>query len=82
MKKPDKHISVVGESCPIPLIKISQAIGDLVRDQVLSITGDDPIFESSVRDYCEANDFEIVEVHQREGREVNILIQKSVRQTS
>lgn len=71
-----RHISVIGECCPVPLIRISQAINELARGEILSVTGDDPVFEITIRDYCLANQLEIVEVTHLEGREVNALIKK------
>lgn len=76
MNKYDRHISVIGANCPIPLIKISRAFNYLHPNQVLSVTGDDPILESSIRDFCEANGIELVEVNPLQGTKVNILIRK------
>ena len=72
----EKHLSVVGDICPIPLIKITQALNGLKPGQTISITGDDPIFESSVRDYCEANELEVLEVQQLANNQVEVLIRK------
>ena len=77
MSKSDQYLSVLGDSCPVPLIKITRKLADLKDGQVLSITGDDPIFESSIRDYCEANDLEIIDVTHLDRDQVTILIRKT-----
>ncbi|MDH5472978.1 MAG: sulfurtransferase TusA family protein [Gammaproteobacteria bacterium] len=76
MMKASKHISVIGDSCPIPLIRITQAFNDIAKGDILSVTGDDPMFESSICDYCEANNLEVVDVIKRGKHEVNVLIRK------
>ena len=77
MSKSDQHLSVLGDSCPVPLIKITRKLADLKDGQILSITGDDPIFESSIRDYCEANNLEVIDVTHVDHNEVTILIRKT-----
>ena len=55
MHAPDKTVTVTGQCCPLPLIELAKAMKEMQSGQVLQITGDDPIFEIGVRDYCEAN---------------------------
>lgn len=76
MTKADKHLSVNGTCCPVPLVKLSQAMNELNTGQILSITGDDPVFEVGVTDYCQANGYEILDITNQTGREVNIVIKK------
>ncbi len=58
----DRELDVTGTCCPLPLIHLAEAIGEMQPQQVLRITGDDPIFESGVRDFCHAKGHEIVDV--------------------
>ena len=76
MAKPDKQLTLTGYNCPIPVIKLSATIAQLHSGQILSITGDDPILESSIRDYCEANKHEVLSVEKLEKHLIKILIRK------
>lgn len=58
----DSEVDVTGSSCPVPLIQLAKAVGSLNAGQILKITGDDPIFEKGVRDYCEVQSMEILDV--------------------
>lgn len=75
MQKADQEIDVCGTSCPMPLIKIRKAVNALNSGQTLQITGDDPIFEESVRDLCDAAGFKILGT-ENHGRKAVILIQR------
>lgn len=71
-------LDVKGQCCPLPLIHLSKAIEHLNPGDFIQITGDDPIFENTVRDYCKANSLTINEVIKRNGREVSIIISKDL----
>jgi len=77
MSAPDKEIDVSGMSCPMPLIRLSQSITELGSGKTLKITGDDPIFEQGVRDYCELNQIEVLSVEPLSGRKIEIVIKTS-----
>jgi TusA-related sulfurtransferase len=69
--KVDKDINVVGKACPIPLITLAKAVPGMQKGQVVRITGNDPIFEPSVIDFCQERGHTIMETT-REGRTVTI----------
>ena len=69
----DKDLNVVGRSCPMPLITLAKEVRSLQRGQVVRITGNDPIFEESVVEFCREWRHEIVETT-REGRTVSMVI--------
>ena len=77
MSHPDKEIDVTGMSCPMPLIRLSQSVVELGSGKTLKVTGDDPIFEQGVRDYCELNQIEVLSVEQMSGRKIEIVIKTS-----
>lgn len=54
MSNPDKILSVIGKSCPIPIIKLAQAVKQIQPGEIIQITGDDPIFDISIRDFCKS----------------------------
>lgn len=68
-----EEIDVCGMSCPMPLIKLRAAVNKHPKGQALTIVGDDPIFESSVRDFCAENALGVESV-QADGREITIII--------
>lgn len=74
MQKADKEIDVCGTCCPIPLIKVRIAVGGLNSGQTLQVTGDDPVFEESVRDFCDIAGYKILDTENNERKAV-ILIQ-------
>ena len=57
MPNPQASICVSGQSCPMPLIELAKAAKKMQPGEVLKITGDDPIFEVSVRDFCRLGEF-------------------------
>jgi len=70
-----KHLDVTGMTCPSPLIQLRTTIDSIDSGEVLEIRGDDPVFEVTVRDYCEQNEHKLLSV-QSEGRVVTIQLEK------
>ncbi|MCW8932732.1 MAG: sulfurtransferase TusA family protein [Gammaproteobacteria bacterium] len=58
----DKEASSVGSCCPMPLIELELAIKGMEKGMILRMSGDDPIFESGIRDYCDVKGYEIISV--------------------
>lgn len=73
-KDVDAYLDVMGVCCPLPLIELAKAVMGLKAGQRLQITGNDPIFESSVRDFCKANGHAVIEAIPGGNRSVSILI--------
>jgi tRNA 2-thiouridine synthesizing protein A len=69
----DRTIDVVGKSCPIPLIALAKEVRSLRAGQTVRITGNDPIFEESIVEFCRTGSHELLETT-REGRVVSMLI--------
>ena len=57
----DLELDVTGQCCPIPLMHLAKAVRSLRPGQTIRITGNDPIFSPSVKDFCRANGHVIVE---------------------
>lgn len=70
---PDRDLDVTSLCCPVPLLRLSKVVSEMAAGQQIRITGDDPIFEDEIRDYCEDNAHEVLEVS-RVGRRVSLLI--------
>lgn len=69
----DRDIDVLGRACPMPLIALAREVRVMQAGQTLRITGNDPIFESSVVEFCREGGHQVVETA-REGRVVSIVI--------
>jgi TusA-related sulfurtransferase len=69
----DKNINVVGRACPMPLIALAKEVRTLAQGQTIRITGNDPIFEVSIIEFCSQGCHEIMETI-REGKTVSIII--------
>lgn len=69
----NKEIDVCGVCCPMPLIKVRKAVNGMQAGQILQVTGDDPIFEESVRDLCNESGYQIV-LAEHNGRRVTLHI--------
>jgi TusA-related sulfurtransferase len=69
----DKDLDVTGKACPIPLITLAREVRGLAKGRAIRITGNDPLFEDSVVDFCRERRHEILEIS-REGRTVRIAI--------
>lgn len=68
-----KEINVIGKACPMPLIALAREVRQLVKGQTVRITGNDPIFEESIVEFCREGCHDILDTT-REGRTVSMLI--------
>ena len=71
----DKTLDVVDTCCPMPLIELAAAMKEMMPGQLIQITGNDPIFERGLRDYCQARGHTIVETR-IEKNAVSVIIRK------
>ena len=70
----NRVVDVMGKVCPLPLIALAKEVRTMQKGQMMSIVGDDPIFEDSVIDFCREGGHELVDT-QREGKKVTIVFQ-------
>ena len=68
----DKVINVVGKACPMPLITLAREVRTMQKGQTVRIIGNDPVFETSVIDFCQEWGHKVLETT-REGRTVSIV---------
>jgi len=71
-----REIDVTGRVCPGPLIAVAKEIRRLDAGALLRVTGDDPLFEETILDFCKEGGHKIVETT-REGKRVCIVLQRS-----
>ncbi len=69
----DREINVVGKACPLPLISLAKEVRALHQGQLVRITGNDPIFEISIIDFCRERGHAVVDTV-REGKTVCMTI--------
>ena len=67
----DKDLDVVGKACPIPLITVAKEVRTMQKGQLLRIIGNDPIFESTILDFCQEGGHEVQETV-RDRKKVSI----------
>ena len=67
MQNHDKSVSTQGCCCPMPLVLVTKAIGTMQKGEVLKVTGDDPLFEDGLKDFCEARNLKFLETQQDEA---------------
>jgi len=67
----DKDIDVVGKACPIPLITVAKAVRTMNKGQLLRVTGNDPLFEVTILDFCREGGHEVQETD-RDGKKATI----------
>ena len=70
----DSFLDVSGVCCPIPLIQLTKTINTLIPGQIIEISGNDPIFETSIQDYCLAQGHTIIDVFQKANNCIAIQI--------
>jgi len=70
----DKDLDVVGKACPIPLITVAREVRTMKKGQLLRITGNDPIFEATILDFCREGGHEVRETS-RDGKKVSIIFE-------
>jgi tRNA 2-thiouridine synthesizing protein A len=74
MNSPNKIISVVGQCCPLPIIELAKAVKEIQPGEIIQVTGDDPIFDIGIHDFCEAQGFELLEIKKDTERQFTALI--------
>ena len=68
----DKDIDVCGKACPMPLITLAGEVSIMRKGQLLRITGNDPVFEVSILDFCRERNYEVLETCHN-GKKVSIV---------
>lgn len=69
----DRDINVVGKACPMPLITLAKEVRNLQPGQTVRITGNDPIFEESIVEFCREG-CHLIQETTRQGKVVGMVI--------
>ena len=70
----DVQIDVTGMCCPVPLIELAKAVQSMSGGELLTVKGNDPIFEQSVIDFCTVNGHTVLDVAKNQQQEVTVRI--------
>jgi len=70
----DLRLDVCGMCCPVPLIHLTKTVNSLRPGQTLVITGNDPIFESAVHNFCQSNGHTVLQVTTGDNHSHSFLI--------
>lgn len=73
--KPDKLINAIGMLCPLPVIKLSDAVKSIAVGEICQLTATDPGALKDVQDWCKANKHKYIGDEQ-EGRMITIWVEK------
>jgi tRNA 2-thiouridine synthesizing protein A len=74
----DSQLDVTGVCCPLPLMQIAKVCQGMSPGQTLTITGNDPLFEATIRDFCCTNGHTLLSIQEDEGRSKTIVIRMGV----
>ena len=74
VSKVDMRLDVTGMCCPLPLVELAKSVVGLDPGQVIEIIGNDPVFETTVRDFCQANAHTILDVTTLDDHSVQVRI--------
>lgn len=55
----DKKLDCRGMACPMPIVKLSKAIKEMLSGEILAVSADDPGFEADVKAWCETTGNEL-----------------------
>lgn len=73
---PDRKIDCIGLFCPVPVLKVREAIRVLTPGQILEMLADDPASEADMRSWSSRTGHELLAVD-RHGGVFRFLIRKT-----
>ena len=54
------HLDMRGQRCPMPVIELARAIGDVAVGDTLTVLSDDPAAASDIAAWCRMREHELV----------------------
>lgn len=73
---PDCTVDCVGLFCPLPVLKVREALQRLAVGQVVELLADDPAAEADLRSWTARAGHELVAL-ERHGQVVRVLVRKT-----
>ncbi len=75
MEKIDKALDARGLTCPMPIVKLSQAIKEMQVGEIIEVLASDPSFVPDVEAWCRKTGQKLVEIKEGPG-EIKAYIKK------
>ncbi|MFQ5898825.1 MAG: sulfurtransferase TusA family protein [Candidatus Methylomirabilia bacterium] len=76
MADPDRSIDCIGLFCPMPILKIGEAIRELGVGQVIEMVADDPAAEADMKSWSKRTGHALLDVF-RNGGVYRFLVRKT-----
>ena len=76
MINPDKRIDCIGLFCPMPIVKVREAMEEMAVGQVLEMLSDDPVSDADMKSWTRRTGNELLEVS-RDGAIYSFLVRKT-----
>lgn len=73
---PDTTLDCIGLFCPVPILRVREAIGPLAVGQVLELLADDPAAEADMRSWAARTGHELAAV-EKHGAVFRFLVRKT-----
>lgn len=73
---PDRAIDCTGLFCPMPIVKVREALAQMAVGQVLSMLSDDPGSDPDMKMWAQRSGHELLEVS-RDGAVFRFLVRKT-----
>jgi tRNA 2-thiouridine synthesizing protein A len=70
------HIDCIGLFCPMPIVKVREAIRQLAPGQVLEMVADDPAAEADMKSWARRTGHELLEIS-KNGAVFRFLVKKT-----
>ena len=62
----EERLDCRGLACPVPIVRISQAMKTLAADAILTVEADDPAFPADIRAWAQMTGHELVSLDEGE----------------
>ena len=64
----NKTLDATGLLCPMPILKIVQAVKEMKTGEVLEITATDPGIKADIKNWCEMMGHELIDIQEKDGK--------------
>jgi tRNA 2-thiouridine synthesizing protein A len=74
-RKPDQTVDCIGLYCPIPILKIREALDKVEVGQVVELIADDPAAEEDIKHFTKSTGHELLKIDKKENH-LRFLVKK------
>jgi tRNA 2-thiouridine synthesizing protein A len=72
-----KELDLRGLQCPMPMVKVSQTIGDVPVGGILKATATDPACESDIPAWARLTGHEVLEIQHQDNGEITLYVKRT-----